>query len=99
MAITTFYVVKGGMFSVVITEVIQYGILTIASVAVGIIAIKQISPDALNAVIPEGWKSLWFGRTTGLDWTLSLRPPRRNCIRSTNGSRRTVMSCSDSSLS
>jgi len=68
MAITTFYVVKGGMFSVVITEVIQYGILTIASVAVGIIAIKQISPDALNAVIPEGWKSLWFGRTIGLDW-------------------------------
>lgn len=68
MAITTFYVVKGGMFSVVITEVIQYCILTIASLAVGIIAIKQISPDALNAVIPEGWKSLWFGHTTGLDW-------------------------------
>jgi len=68
MAITTFYVVKGGMFSVVITEVIQYVILTIASVAVGIIAIRQISPDALNAVIPEGWKSLWFGHTTGLDW-------------------------------
>ena len=68
MAITTFYVVKGGMFSVVITEVIQYVILTIASVAVGIIAIRQISPEALNAVIPEGWKSLWFGHTTGLDW-------------------------------
>ncbi len=68
MAITTFYVVKGGMFSVVITEVIQYGILTIASIAVGIIAINQISPDALNSVIPEGWKSLWFGKTTGLDW-------------------------------
>lgn len=68
MAITTFYVVKGGMFSVVITEVIQYGILTVASIAVGIIAIRQVSPDALNAVIPEGWKTLWFGRTTGLDW-------------------------------
>ncbi|MGE5348188.1 MAG: sodium:solute symporter family protein [Actinomycetota bacterium] len=68
MAITTFYVVKGGMFSVVITEVIQYGILTIASIAVGIIAISQISPDALNGVIPEGWKTMWFGRTTGLDW-------------------------------
>ena len=68
MAITTFYVVKGGMFSVVITEVIQYCILTIASIAVGIIAIHQIAPDALHAVIPEGWKSLWFGHTTGLDW-------------------------------
>jgi Na+/proline symporter len=69
MAITTFYVVKGGMFSVVITEVIQYGILTISSIAIGIIAVHQVAPDALNAVIPEGWKSMWFGRTVGLDWT------------------------------
>jgi len=68
MAITTFYVVKGGMFSVVITEVIQYLILTVASIAVGIIAIYHVAPDALNAVVPAGWKSLWFGHTTGLDW-------------------------------
>jgi solute:Na+ symporter, SSS family len=69
MGITTFYVVKGGMFSVVITEVIQYGILTIASVAVGIIAIKLVSPDALQSVLPEGWKSIWFGKHLGLDWS------------------------------
>jgi len=68
MAITTFYVVKGGMFSVVITEVIQYGILTIAAVAIGIIAINHVSPDALNAVIPHGWKSIGFGWNLGLDW-------------------------------
>src|SRR4030043_1085649 len=48
MGITTFYVVKGGMFSVVITEVIQYGILTIASIAIGIIAINRVSPEALK---------------------------------------------------
>ncbi len=69
MGITTFYVVKGGMFSVVITEVIQYGILTIASIAVGIIAIKLVAPDALHAVLPEGWKSIWFGQHLGLDWS------------------------------
>jgi SSS family solute:Na+ symporter len=68
MAITTFYVVKGGMFSVVITEVIQYGILTISSIAIGIIAIHQVAPDAIDKVIPEGWKSMWFGHTVGLDW-------------------------------
>jgi Na+/proline symporter len=68
MGITTFYVVKGGMFSVVITEVIQYGILTIASIAVGIIAIQLVSPDALHSVLPEGWKSIWFGKHLGLDW-------------------------------
>jgi Na+/proline symporter len=68
MAITTFYVVKGGMFSVVITEVIQYGILTIASIAIGIIAINKVAPEALNAVIPAGWKDIWFGWHVGLDW-------------------------------
>ncbi|HEY4789243.1 MAG TPA: sodium:solute symporter family protein [Bacteroidales bacterium] len=68
MGITTFYVVKGGMFSVVITEVIQYCILTIASIAIGIIAINQISPEAINAVLPAGWKSIWFGTHVGLDW-------------------------------
>ena len=68
MAITTFYVVKGGMFSVVITEVIQYGILTIAAIAIGIIAINHVSPDMLNAVVPEGWKNVWFGWHIGLDW-------------------------------
>ncbi len=68
MAITTFYVVKGGMFSVVITEVIQYGILTIAALAIGIIAMYHISPEVLNAVVPDGWKSVWFGRHIGLDW-------------------------------
>jgi Na+/proline symporter len=68
MAITTFYVVKGGMFSVVITEVIQYGILTIAAVAIGVIAINHVSPEALNAVVPEGWKNVWFGWHLGLDW-------------------------------
>jgi Na+/proline symporter len=69
MGITTFYVVKGGMFSVVITEVIQYGILTIASIAVGIIAIRIVAPDVLHTVLPEGWKSIWFGKNLGMDWS------------------------------
>jgi solute:Na+ symporter, SSS family len=68
MGITTFYVVKGGMFSVVITEVIQYGILTIASIAIGLIAINKVAPEAINAVVPAGWKDVWFGWHVGLDW-------------------------------
>ena len=35
MAITAFYVVKGGMFSVVITEVLQFALLSIASLVYG----------------------------------------------------------------
>ncbi|KAA3616897.1 MAG: sodium:solute symporter [Calditrichaeota bacterium] len=69
MGITTLYVVKGGMYSVVLTELIQFVIMTIASIAIGVIAINLVSPEALNAVIPEGWKSLAFGWQLDMDWS------------------------------
>lgn len=68
-ALTTVYVVKGGMFSVVFTEVLQFVIMTIACIAVGIIAMQQVSPETLSAYIPEGWTSLAFGWELGLDWS------------------------------
>ena len=68
MGITTFYVVKGGMFSVVFTEVIQFCILTIASIAIGIIAMMQVAPDMLNKVVPSGWHDLFFGWNLNLNW-------------------------------
>ncbi|HQV31908.1 MAG TPA: Na+:solute symporter [Calditrichia bacterium] len=69
MGITTLYVIKGGMFSVVLTELIQFVIMTVASIAIGIIAITQVSPEALNAVLPAGWKDIFFGWELGLDWS------------------------------
>ena len=69
MGITTIYVVKGGMFSVVITEVLQYSILTISSIAIGIIAMYHVSPGMINSVIPAGWKNMFFGWQLNLDWS------------------------------
>lgn len=69
MGVTAIYVVTGGMFSVVFTEVLQFMIMTIASIAVGIIAINQVSPDVLNAMVPEGWGNLFFGYRLNLDWS------------------------------
>ena len=69
MAITTFYVVKGGMFSVVITEVLQFCLLSIASLAVGIIAMVRVSPEALRRVIPAGWDQIFFGWHLNLNWS------------------------------
>lgn len=68
-AITTVYVVKGGMFSVVFTELLQFFIMTVASVWVGIIAMQRVSPATLNRVIPEGWRDPFFGWTLDLDWS------------------------------
>ena len=69
IAITTIYVVKGGMFSVVITEVLQFCILSVASFAVGIIAIVQIAPATLARFVPAGWDNLFFGWHLNLDWS------------------------------
>jgi Na+/proline symporter len=71
-AITSIYVVKGGMLSVVFTEVMQFAIMTIACVAVGAIAMYQVSPELLEKVTPEGWDNLFFDWTLDLDWSALL---------------------------
>jgi Na+/proline symporter len=69
MAITAFYVIKGGMFSVVITEVIQFFVLSTASIVLGIIAMMRVSPEMLQRVIPAGWDNPFFGWRLDLDWS------------------------------
>ncbi|MBN2007718.1 Na+:solute symporter [candidate division KSB1 bacterium] len=69
MGITTFYVVMGGMLSVVLTEIIQFTVMTVASIIVGIIAMNRVSPDMLAKVIPDGWKNVFFGWHLNLDWS------------------------------
>ena len=73
VAVTTVYVVKGGMTGVVVTEVMQFGIMTVASVAVGAVAMARV-PDPAAAIagrVPEGWTSPWFGRDLkdGMEWS------------------------------
>ncbi len=68
-ALTTAYVVKGGMYSVVFTEVLQYVIMTIASIAVGIIAMNKVSPEMISAVVPENWYNIFFSWKLDLDWS------------------------------
>ncbi len=72
IAITAIYVIKGGMISVVITEVVQFFILAIASFAVGIIALTKVAPTTLHRMVPAGWDNLFFGWHLGLDWSTLL---------------------------
>lgn len=69
ISITAIYVIKGGMFSVVITEVVQFCILSIASFSVGIIAMAKVSPALLHKVVPAGWDNVFFGWHLDLDWS------------------------------
>ncbi|MGA3069883.1 MAG: sodium:solute symporter family protein [Terracidiphilus sp.] len=72
IAITAIYVIKGGMISVVITEVVQFFILSIASFAVGIIAMRRVAPEMLHRWVPAGWDNIFFGWHLNLDWATLL---------------------------
>ncbi len=69
MVITTVYVILGGMYSVVFTDVIQFVMLTVASLIIGFIALVKVSPQQLAAVVPDGWDHLFFGWHLNLDWS------------------------------
>lgn len=69
IAITTLYAIKGGMYSVVLTEILQFIIMTISCVVIGYIAFTTVTADQITAAVPPGWKDLFFGWELGLDWT------------------------------
>jgi SSS family solute:Na+ symporter len=57
-AITTLYVLLGGLYSVVITNVIQTIILTASAILLAGVAYFTISPTLLSETLPEQWTSL-----------------------------------------
>ena len=63
----TFYSVIGGMHSIVIGDLIKYIILTVACIAVGVIAVIRLHGHPLH--VPEGWHNPFFGKQLGLDWS------------------------------
>lgn len=67
-SIATFYVMMGGMLSIVWTDILQFTIMTIAALSIGIIAMMNVSPEMLHAATPEGWANPFFGWTLELDW-------------------------------
>ncbi len=67
--ITTIYTMKGGMYSVVVTEILQFIIMTVACVSIGYIAFSTVSAEQIAAAVPEGWDKLFFGWHLNLDWS------------------------------
>lgn len=68
-SIATVYVILGGMMSIVWTDVLQFAIMTVSCVIIGMIAMDRVDPSALAGLVPEGWSDLFFGWKLDLDWT------------------------------
>lgn len=52
---TALYVIFGGMYSVIYTDLIQAGMLVIASVIVGVLAFNSLAGQSIESLAPAGW--------------------------------------------
>ncbi|MBL4673572.1 MAG: Na+:solute symporter [Arenicella sp.] len=62
-----FYSLLGGMMSIVWADVIQFVLMAIAAIAIGVIAMIAVNDAPLG--VPDGWLTPFFGARLDLDWT------------------------------
>ena len=62
-----FYSILGGMHSIVVGDMVKYGIMTVACIWIGVIAAMQLNSHNLH--VPGGWYSPFFGTHLNLNWT------------------------------
>ena len=67
--IATFYVMLGGMLSIVWTDVVQFLIMTVAGIVIVVIGMQMVAPDMIHSFVPAGWDSPFFGWTLDIDWS------------------------------
>ena len=72
MLVAGTYCVVGGMYSVILNDVIQLVLKVFAAVIIAVIAIRQVSPEQLAQAVPAGWDNLFFGWSAGLDWSQKI---------------------------
>lgn len=61
-----FYSLLGGMLSIVWADLIQYILMTISAIVIGIIAMQAVASNEL--LVPDGWLTPFFGMHLDLDW-------------------------------
>ena len=69
LLITGVYCVVGGMYSVVMNDLIQFVLKVIAAVGIAVIAITLVTPEQIMSSVPAGWDQLFFGTHLTLDWS------------------------------
>ena len=67
--LTTIYTIKGGMFSVVATEVLQYVVMVLAAILITVYTFTTVTDVEINNVITDEWKNIFFGWELETHWT------------------------------
>lgn len=63
----TFYAVLGGMHSIVLGDLIKYLIMTVACIAIAVIAAQHLRQQPLT--VPDGWFNPFFSWKLDLNWS------------------------------
>lgn len=62
-----FYALLGGMLSIVWADVLQFALMAISAIVVGVIAMNALSGNEF--LVPDGWLTPFFGMRLELDWS------------------------------
>jgi len=69
LLVTGAYCVVGGMYSVIMNDLIQFALKMVAAIGIVVISIILIRPEQIMAKVPAGWDQLFFGWKLTLDWS------------------------------
>src|SRR5262245_17941436 len=72
VGVTTLYTVVGGLYSVVLTDLIQFVIKFVCCVILGGLAMWMVSAERLHSVVPAGWSDITFGWNLDINWSQLL---------------------------
>ena len=73
LGFTTAYLLLGGWYSVVLTDLVQFVLLTIASVFIAWLAMSQCQRRDAAGKVPEGWFDLLPPWQLAMDWSGLIR--------------------------
>lgn len=83
-----FYSLLGGMMSIVWADLVQFIIMAISGIVIGVIAMMALAENTM--LIPDGWMTPFFGWELNMDWS-SIIPEVNQKIRDDGFSLFTVL--------
>lgn len=69
LLVTGIYCIVGGMYGVVLNDLIQYGLILVGAIIIAAVAMSQSSAADILSRVPPGWDNLFFGWKLNLDWS------------------------------
>jgi Na+/proline symporter len=69
MLVAGVYCVLGGMYSVILNDLIQFALILAAAIIIAVVAMVRTTPEQILAAVPAGWDNLFFGWRMDLDWS------------------------------